>query len=74
MQHDMKIIEIGDSPGGILPDEVVTALNVKAGDTVTFSFEADGCYSGAKRPDSADHPNDYSVLNSNGNHSTPSKE
>lgn len=49
IQHKLQLIKIGDSTGFLLPPEVATALNVKAGDTVTPSVNGDGCYLTARK-------------------------
>jgi antitoxin component of MazEF toxin-antitoxin module len=54
MHYQIKIVELGDSAGFILPDEMVAALNVKAGDSLRLSVEPDGWLLTAEKPDVPD--------------------
>jgi putative addiction module antidote len=42
MHHDLKIIQIGNSLGVILPSELIATLKVEKGDIVTATLEPNG--------------------------------
>jgi putative addiction module antidote len=42
MHHTLKVIQIGNSLGITLPREVLSALKVDKGDTLTFTSAPDG--------------------------------
>ena len=42
MHFKIKLVQIGNSVGTILPKEVLAALNVKKGDTLTLTTAPDG--------------------------------
>jgi putative addiction module antidote len=42
MHHDLKIIQIGNSLGVILPSELIATLRVEKGDTITATLAPDG--------------------------------
>ncbi|HEX4080687.1 MAG TPA: AbrB/MazE/SpoVT family DNA-binding domain-containing protein [Rhizomicrobium sp.] len=44
MHHDLKIIQIGNSLGVVLPSELIATLKVEKGDTVTATLERNGFY------------------------------
>jgi len=62
MRFELKLQRMGDSTGLLLPEEVLTRMKLRAGDTVSLRDAGDGSFFMAPTDDEASHLAAESVM------------